>query len=181
LPICHHRCTASGHPAASAEARIFPVDTNFQRMARRPGGVTRNPAMERAETKIAEVRVDFNKWLMESWPNSQTRLRWRANGRSIRSGSPTFPTAAGSCATLPTMRFELLSFVAASLCDLLDSINVKDEFPVDTTVCHLNSLTLAARLQFRGLRPEQAPDLTKGLRLLVRMLAVSCLFHVNVY
>jgi hypothetical protein len=39
------------------------------------------------------------------------------------------------------MRFELLSFVAASLCDLLDSVNVKAEFPVDTIVCHLNSLS----------------------------------------
>jgi hypothetical protein len=85
------------------------------------------------------------------------------------------------------MRFELLSFVAASLCDLLDSVNVKAEFPVDTIVCHLNSLSLAARPEFRGLPPEQAADLTKGLRWIVKDAALSCLIpceciliHINV-
>jgi hypothetical protein len=50
----------------------------------------------------------------------------------------------------------------------MDSINAEAEFPVDSIVCHLDSLNLAARPAFRGLRPEQVPELTKGLRRVVR-------------
>jgi hypothetical protein len=32
-------------------------------MARRPGGISRDRAIERAETEIAEVKVDFNEWI----------------------------------------------------------------------------------------------------------------------
>jgi hypothetical protein len=66
------------------------------------------------------------------------------------------------------MRLELLAFVTASLANLLESIDVEAELPVDSIVCHLDSLNLAARPNFRGLRPEQVPELTNGLRLVVK-------------
>jgi hypothetical protein len=47
----------------SSETRIFPVDTNFQQMARRPGGMSRDRAIERAEVEITDVRAGFDEWL----------------------------------------------------------------------------------------------------------------------
>ena len=66
-----------------------------------------------------------------------------------------------------TMRFELLAFVAGSLCELLDSIGAGAEFPVEPIACHLDALSLSARADFRALRPDQVPELTKGLRRVV--------------
>jgi hypothetical protein len=153
----------------TSEARIFEVDTNFQQMARRPGGISRDRAIERAETEIAEVKVEFDDWLdreltelatafaaARAHPRDAERLADLAvRGRQIRD-------------VAATMRFELLSFVAASLSDLLDSINGEAEIPIDSIVCHLDALNLAAKPHFRGLQPEQVPDLTKGLRRVVK-------------
>ncbi len=44
-------------------ARIFFVDTHFQKMARRPGGVPREQAIERAKNFIEELKPEFVNWL----------------------------------------------------------------------------------------------------------------------
>ena len=61
------------------------------------------------------------------------------------------------------MQFQLLAFVAESLCGLLDTIGVGSELPTDPIICHLDALTLAARPDFRALRPDEVPELTGGL------------------
>jgi hypothetical protein len=160
---------ASAHPAATTEARVFRVDTNFQQMARRPGGISRDRAIERAETEIAEVKVDFNEWINGELAELATAF---AATREHQHDPQRLADLAGRSRQLrdvtTTMRFELLSFVAASLCDLMDSINAEAELPMESIACHLDSLNLAARPAFRGLRPEQVPELTKGLRRVVR-------------
>jgi hypothetical protein len=141
-------------------------------MARRPGGMSRNRAIERAEIEIAEVKVEFDEWLSRELaelttafeaardnPNDPERLAELANrGRQLRD-------------VTATIRLELLSFVAASLCDLLDSVSAETEFPIDSIVCHLDALNLSARPDFRELRPDEVPELTKGLRRVVKHLS----------
>ena len=152
----------------SSETRIFPVDTNFQQMARRPGGITRDRAIERAEGEITGVKAGFDDWLSRELaelaaafaaardnPHDAKRLaEFKNRGRQI--GDVT-----------ATMRFELLAFVAGSLCELLDSISADAAFPVEPIACHLDALNLSARADFRALRPDQVPELTKGLRRVV--------------
>jgi hypothetical protein len=131
--------------------------------------MSRNRAIERAEIEIAEVKVEFDGWLSRELTelttafeaardnqNDPERLAELANrGRQLRD-------------VTATIRFELLSFVAASLCDLLDSVTADTEFPIDSIVCHLDALNLSARPDFRELRPDEVPELTKGLRRVVK-------------
>jgi hypothetical protein len=131
--------------------------------------MSRNRAIERAEIEIAEVKVEFDEWLSREMtelttafeaardnPNDPERLVELANrGRQLRD-------------VTATIRLELLSFVAASLCDLLDSVSAETEFPIDSIVCHLDALNLSARPDFRELRPDEVPELTKGLRRVVK-------------
>jgi hypothetical protein len=131
--------------------------------------MSRNRAIERAEIEIAEVKVEFDEWLSREMtelttafeaardnPNDPERLAELANrGRQLRD-------------VTATIRLELLSFVAASLCDLLDSVSAETEFPIDSIVCHLDALDLSARPDFRELRPDEVPELTKGLRRVVK-------------
>jgi hypothetical protein len=131
--------------------------------------MSRNRAIERAEIEIAEVKVQFDDWLSRELaelttafeaardnPNDPERLAELANrGRQLRD-------------VTATIRLELLSFVAASLCDLLDSVSAETEFPIDSIVCHLDALDLSARPDFRELRPDEVPELTKGLRRVVK-------------
>src|SRR5205085_5158198 len=48
---------------SSPEAHTFYVDTRFQRLARRPGGVPREQALEGAQANIDESKPEFEIWL----------------------------------------------------------------------------------------------------------------------
>ena len=153
----------------TSEARIFHVDTNFQQMARRPGGISRDRAIERAEIEIAEVKVEFDEWLSRELAELATAFEAaRDSQRDPERLAELVSHGQQIRDVTATMRLGLLSFVAASLCDLLDSIGTEAEFPTDSIACHLDALNLSARPDFRELRPDQVPELTKGLRRVVK-------------
>ena len=48
---------------AEQDARAFFVDSRFEQLARRPGGMPRDEALERAQATIDEIRPSFGDWL----------------------------------------------------------------------------------------------------------------------
>jgi hypothetical protein len=152
----------------SSETRIFLVDTNFQQMARRPGGMTRDRAIERAEVEITGVKVGFDEWLKRELAELAAAFAAaRDSPRDTERLAELKNRSRQIADVTATMRFELLAFVAGSLCELLDSIGADAELPVEPIACHLDALSLSARADFRALRPDQVPELTKGLRRVV--------------
>lgn len=147
------------------EVRIFLVDTRFQKMARRAGGVPCEQALERAQAAIDKLKPEFDNWLDRELQDFESLIvsayagdakpDWidiaNFHGRQLRDIGTT-------------MRFELLSFIADSLCELLDSISAGGECNMDSIVCHVDALILCRQDRFRDLRPEQVPELTNGLR-----------------
>jgi hypothetical protein len=67
-----------------------------------------------------------------------------------------------------TLGFELLAFIAGSLCEILDSIEAGGECNTESITCHIESLLLAGQASYRHLKPAQVPDLTEGLSRLVK-------------
>ena len=64
------------------KARIFAVDTRFRQMARRPGGLPREKAIEQAASKIDDAKPGYDVWL-------RTELRnWRG---SLKARKPVKP------------------------------------------------------------------------------------------
>jgi len=45
------------------EAKVFPVDTRFQQMARRPGGISREKALTNATSELENARPEVEDWL----------------------------------------------------------------------------------------------------------------------
>ena len=62
------------------------------------------------------------------------------------------------------MGFELVTFVAANLCDIIDAMKVGAVYDKGTVACHMDALHLAKTERYRHLRPEQVPEMTSGLR-----------------
>jgi hypothetical protein len=161
--------TTPKHP----EAREFNVDTRFQRMARRKGGVPRDKAIKQAQAAVEQVKPQFDKWLdgelqefavlIKSAEIGAADAGWaaEANLRShqLRDGAST-------------VGFELLAFIANSLCEILDAIEAGSACNMDSITCHLDALTLARKPGYRYLKPEQVPELTKGLHKVVKHVAV---------
>jgi hypothetical protein len=156
------------------EARVFTVETRFQKLARQPGGISRDKALENASAQIGEIRPSFDQWVAQELEaistivkNAQTAAPppdWiqaaNAHSRHIRDSGTT-------------MGAELLTFIAASFCDVLDAIEAGAECNMDSVTCHLDALFLARQEQFRNMKPEQVPELTRGLRRVVQVVSTT--------
>ncbi len=150
------------------EARVFSVETRFQKMARRPGGVSREKALERAQSNIEEMKSEFTGWLdrelqdltaairhLETHPEDASRLE-QAHRRSCQLRD------VGA-----TMGFELVTLVSNNLCAILDAIKDGAPYHKETVDCHLDALLLTSKAPYCHMRPEQVPEMTGGLRRLV--------------
>ncbi|HTV31411.1 MAG TPA: hypothetical protein VMF32_27005 [Xanthobacteraceae bacterium] len=153
------------------DARIFAVGTRFQKMARRPGGVPRDQAIERAQNFIDELKPEFVNWLDRKLQELGTAIQ-QAEGssfdvswheRAYRSSCQLQDVGA-------TMGFELITFVANNLCKILEVIKMGIAYDREIIKCHLDALLLAKSEPYRNLCPEQLPEMTGGLQRVVELL-----------
>lgn len=156
------------------EAQIFPLETNFQKLARRPGALTRQEAIEKARKRLDEIEPSFEGWLDNELQQISIAVqRIRKNSADRKS----IETATVHCYQVrdigSTMRCELLTFIADCLCDVLESIAAGAECDTESLNCHLDALVLARQDQYRHLKPEQVPELTAGLRRVVEHVGTS--------
>jgi len=149
----------------SREGRTFPVETSFQKLARRPGGLPRSQAIEAAQAKIDETKPEFETWLDRELQDLVDLMS------AVRDGSakPHWVEELSShCRQLrdigTTMGYTLLTFIANNLCDILENPSRGLEGNLEMITCHIDALLLARQAQYRDLRPDQLPELTGGLR-----------------
>jgi len=64
----------------------------------------------------------------------------------------------------------LLTFIADSLCEILDATKGGASFDLESVACHVDALMVVKKKSYRGLKPEQLPELTDGLRKVVQRL-----------
>ena len=151
--------------ADEENVRIFPVETRFQSLAKQPGSIPREAAIQAAAAKIEELKSGFDDWVEDELQNL-------ANALSLaQAGKPTgewIETAERHCRHVrdvgTTMGSELLTFIADSLCHVFEAIEAGAECDIESITCHVDALMLARKPNYRGLRPEQVPELTNGLR-----------------
>jgi hypothetical protein len=151
------------------DPNIFSVDTRFQQLARRPGGVTRERAIEIAERHIEELKPDFGDWLDRELQDLSASIRQLAANPG---NAASLERAQQTCCQLRdvggTMGYELVTFVANNFCHVLDAMAgaTYDEDMID---CHMDALLLARTDQYRHLTPDQVPEMTSGLRRVVEL------------
>ena len=151
------------------EARVFPVDTRFQKLARRVGGLSKDKAIERAQDQIEKVKPAFDQWLDEELRELTSLIANAEAGKAGANWAESANTRSRQlCDCTGTLGFQLLFFIARSLCDILDSIEAGGECNMESIVCHIDALNLAAQKSYRRLQPEQVPELTEGLRRVVQ-------------
>jgi chemotaxis protein histidine kinase CheA len=152
------------------DAAIFPVDTRFQQMARRPGGVPRERALEAAQRHLDELKPDFNNWLVRELQELATSVQQVSDNPG---DADALDRAQQACNQLrdvgSTMGYELVTFVANNFCDILDAVKAGAAYDQNVIDCHMDALTLARTDAYRSLRPEQVPEMARGLRRLVAL------------
>ena len=149
---------------SSQDARIFTVETRFQRLARRAGGVPRDAAIEQAQTRIEEIKAGFDDWLDQELRDLAGLVRRAQAGNA----EPDWIEVANFQSRQlrdvgTTMDFELLTFIANTLCEIFDAISEGAEYNFESIMCHVDALMLARNKPYRSFKPEQLPELTNGL------------------
>jgi hypothetical protein len=154
------------------EAHLFYVDTRFEKRARRPGGIPREKAIEMAQARIEEIRPGFDVWLDQKLQELSKIIRSAQENPAEPEWVDTAFFLAHQMRNVgTTMGYELLTYVADSLCEVFDEENFDSERNMNSVICHLDALLLSRQEQYRHLRPEQVPELSIGLRRVVERAA----------
>jgi hypothetical protein len=146
------------------EARVFAAKTRFQSLARRPGGVPRNQAVENAQNQVEETKIGFDDWLEGELTELIGWIERAKAGEPVEEWIEAAQFHANQLRDVgTTVGFELLTFIASTLCTILDGIKAGAECNMESLVCHIDSLLLIRQKQYRNLRPDQVPELSSGL------------------
>jgi hypothetical protein len=147
------------------EAREFHVETKFQQMAKRPGGVSRDQALTQAQVSVATLKPGFETWLDDE---IALLLKVIPKDGDDHKDQRWMATADIHCQHLAdvsaTMGYEFVSYVASNLCLLFDAIKQGADYRRDVMTCHVDALLLGRKDKFRRMKPEDVPELTEGLR-----------------
>lgn len=146
-------------------AREFPVETDFQKKVRRAGGVTRNQAVGNAEAQIETLKEEFTDWLKDGLTRLQTAIQL---AETHPDNAMLIEDAFRSSCELrdigTTVGYELVTFVANRLCEVLDAMRNGADYDEVLIRCHLDALQLARQDSYKNVGPDQVPDLCDGLR-----------------
>lgn len=146
-------------------AREFFVETDFQKKVRRPGGVTRHQAIGRARVQIDTLKQDFGGWLSDELHRLDTAIQWLAVDPGNQALlDDAFRSSRQLRDVGTTMGYELMTFVAGSLCEVLDAIQGGADYDQELIDCHLDALHLARQDSYKDVSPNQVPELCNGLR-----------------
>jgi hypothetical protein len=155
----------SDKATAGDGAREFYTETNFQKQARRPGGIARDQAVKNAVANIEMLKPSFEDWLNEQ---INALVKSIPKGGSIPAGLSWIDAADINSQRLAdvaaTMDYRFMSFVAKNLSLIFDAIRNGAEYRGDVIECHINALRLSRQQQYRELRSEDLPELSEGLR-----------------
>ena len=152
-------------------ARIFRVRTQFEQMARRPGGLAPAEAIARATKEVEAKRPEFDAWYEERLSKLHlivtmaermtTEAGWEYGANRL---------CRELCDIAVTMGFELLAVVADSLCSLFDTVGTNGHKNLESIRCHMDALVLASKSRHCPLNPDQVEEMTKGLHQIAKRL-----------
>lgn len=149
------------------ETKTFPVDSRFQQLARRPGGIPRAQAIERAQSQVDEIKVTFGDWFDEQVRGIVDVLPQSDDARIVN----WVDIAHFHCRQLrdvgTTMGFQLVTFIAGNFCEVLDAIKAGAEPNKDLINLHVEALRMSRQAKYQRMTPADFPELSSGLNQLV--------------
>jgi hypothetical protein len=115
---------------------------------------------------LETIKLGFRDWLDGEIADLAAQIR---KGRAEHAAEVAWAEAAlVHCRQIrdvgATMGFQLVSFIAGNLCEMLDGIVAGANPRNEMIDCHIDALYLAKQEQYRHLTPDQLPELSGGLR-----------------
>ena len=149
--------------------RIYPVVTRFQRAALRPGGISRDEAIAEANAALERLKPEFDDWIHSEVEALRRVLPWASDGAPDHDWTTAASVHCGRLRDVGmTAGYELISFVAGSMCEILETDEAATPRGIESLKCHFDALQLVRNPQYYRLHAKDLPELKHGL---LRMLA----------
>jgi len=155
------------------DAVVFSVTTRFETLARRPGGLRREEALERAQSSVEEAAPDFQAWVERELQALMTAAELcDPQAKDIKERAESVALYARRVRDVgTTMGYELLTFVADRLCEMLEAVEAGAEYRRDLVDLHIEALLLSRQERYRHMRPDEVPELSSGLTRMANVLS----------
>jgi hypothetical protein len=160
----------TNHP----EVRIFYADTRFERLARRPGGIEPEKALDRAQTEVDFLMTDFSIWIDTEFELIDTAFADFERDPTDKSALERAHLSSEQLRDVGgTMGYELVTFIAKTLCEVLDAYIAGGAYDKEVIECHQDAFKLARLEAYRHLRPSEVPEMTSGLLRMVEIASIA--------
>lgn len=150
----------------ASDVRVFDVETNFQKAAKRPGGIKRDEAVKTAAANIEQIKPVFTDWLAQEF---EELLRIVPDRKVKETNDPAWVDAIDRSSVrlmdaAGTMGYPFISFVATNLHAVCEAIRDGGDYRSEVMACHIDALFLARLPKYRNMKPEDMPELSAGLK-----------------
>lgn len=142
-------------------------ESRFERMARRPGGLSEKEALANAQKELALLKPAVGQFVESECDKLLAALESASLEGAERNAKVAI---ADVCSRLirdvaGAADFVLVGLVAKSLCELFELLVDSDiDYPAAVVNCHVDALRLARRPEYRGKEVDQfAPQLVDAL------------------
>jgi len=153
---------------AKKSGRLFLMETAFHREARKPGGFFRDDAVNKATAALVKMQDSADRYI-----DAELDRLCAATGAADQMQMAPAHEAAGNLRDVGAVAgFELITLVAANLCDVLDLFEAKAVYRSEIVSCHLRALRTVRSEHYRGVQSEDVPELLAGLRELLKVVAL---------
>jgi len=153
------------------DAKVFPVDSRFQQLARRPGGIPRAQAIERAQAGIDDIKQTFGDWFDKELDGIVVALPHDEKGYA-KTGV-WLDVVLMHCRQLrdvgTTMGHELVTFIAGNFCEVLEAIKAGAEPNPELIQLHVEALRMSKQERYKSTTPADFPELSSGLHKLLSL------------
>jgi len=151
----------------------FFVDTHYEKMARRPGGLPRDKALAAARRQMDDLKSGFIGWLDGQSKELAGALSTLDADPSAAGPMQRAYHLAGEMRDVgTTMGYGVVTFIAMTLCEVLDAIKAGADYEKAMIDCHIAALFYVVK-QNGKLTEEQAIELTGGLRRVAGIASIS--------
>jgi hypothetical protein len=161
---------------STSNARRIEKTSRFAVMARRPGGVSRDQALARAEATIDKQKDNYLEWVVRDLNTLESYVNAIHDHEGAR--DEDMEAAYSKTAQIrdlgATFGFPLTTEVADSLCELLHRMRHARMYRRGAVQTHLEALKLVCTEAFKGKQPNDEKPLLDGLgRVLAKYPAVT--------
>jgi uncharacterized protein involved in tellurium resistance len=158
-------------PDKDPNAKVFPVDSRFQQLARRPGGMPRAEAIERAQTGVDEIKQTFGNWFDKELDAIIVALPHDDAGYA--KPGIWLDVVLTHCRQLrdvgTTMGFELVTFIAGNFCEVIEAIQAGAEPNRELIQLHVEALRMSKQTKYQRTSAADYPELSSGLHKLLSL------------